>query len=47
MHKKLQEKFEVNFGFHGYIRDALSQTAALMENYEVARNPADESPHKA
>lgn len=47
MHKKLQEKFEVNFGFHGYIRDALSQTAALMENYEVARNPVDESPHKA
>jgi chromosome segregation ATPase len=37
VHKKLQEKFEVNFGFHGYIRDVLDQTANLMENYNAVR----------
>lgn len=36
-HKKLQEKFEVNFGFHRYIKDALDQTANLMENYDAIR----------
>ena len=35
VHKKLQEKFEVNFGFHGYIKDVLDQTAGLMENYNA------------
>ena len=37
VHKKLQEKFEVNFGFHEYIRDALDQTANLMEKYNAVR----------
>ena len=37
VHKKLQEKFEVNFGFHGYIKDVLDQTANLMENYDAVR----------
>ena len=37
VHKKLQEKFEVNFGFHGYIKDVLDQTAGLMENYNAVR----------
>jgi len=36
-HKKLQEKFEVNFGFHEYLRDVLSQTADSMENYNAIR----------
>jgi predicted nucleic acid-binding Zn-ribbon protein len=36
-HKKLQEKFEVNFGFHEYLRDALSQTANLMERHDAIR----------
>jgi predicted nucleic acid-binding Zn-ribbon protein len=36
-HKKLQEKFEVNFGFHEYLRDALSQTANLMESHDAIR----------
>jgi sugar-specific transcriptional regulator TrmB len=36
-HKKLQEKFEANFGFHQYLRDALSQTANLMENHDAVR----------
>ena len=35
VHKKLQEKFEVNFGFHEYIKDALDQTAKLMEKYNA------------
>lgn len=37
MHKKLQEKFEVNFGFHEYIKAALYQTADLMENRDAVR----------
>lgn len=37
VHKKLQEKFEVNFGFHEYIKDALYQTADLMENHNAIR----------
>jgi len=36
-HKKLQEKFEANFGFHQYLRDVLSQTANLMENHDAVR----------
>jgi predicted nucleic acid-binding Zn-ribbon protein len=36
-HKKLQEKFEVNFGFHEYLRDVLSQTANLMESHDAIR----------
>ena len=36
-HKKLQEKFEVNFGFHEYIKDALYQSADLMENHDAVR----------
>lgn len=42
VHKKLQEKFEANFEFHGYVKDVLDQTADLMANSEVDRNP-----HKA
>jgi hypothetical protein len=37
VHNKLQEKFEVNFGFHEYIKDALYQTADLMENRNAIR----------
>lgn len=37
VHKKLQEKFEVNFGFHEYIKAALYQTADLMENRDAVR----------
>ena len=37
VHKKLQEKFEVNFKFHGYIKDVLDRTADLMENYDAVR----------
>ena len=37
VHKKLQEKFEVNFGFHEYIKAALHQTADLMENRDAVR----------
>ena len=37
VHKKLQEKFEVNFGFHEYIKGALYQTADLMENRDAVR----------
>jgi cell division septum initiation protein DivIVA len=36
-HKKLQEKFEANFGFHQYLKDVLSQTANLMENHDAIR----------
>lgn len=36
-HKKLQEKFEVNFGFHEYLKSVLDQTAHLMENYDAVR----------
>lgn len=36
-HKKLQEKFEVNFGFHKYLKGALDQTADLMENHDAVR----------
>jgi len=36
-HKKLQEKFEANFGFHKYLKDTLNQTANLMENYDAVR----------
>jgi sugar-specific transcriptional regulator TrmB len=36
-HKKLQEKFEANFRFHEYLRDALSQTANLMEKHDAIR----------
>jgi hypothetical protein len=34
---KLDKKFEVNFKFHEYIRDALDRTADLMENYDAVR----------
>jgi hypothetical protein len=37
VHKKLQEKFEANFGFHQYLKDVLSQTANLMENHDAVR----------
>jgi predicted nucleic acid-binding Zn-ribbon protein len=36
-HKKLQEKFEVNFGFHKYLKGALDQTADLMETHNGQR----------
>lgn len=36
-HKKLQDKFEVNFGFYEYLKDVLSQTANLMENHNAVR----------
>jgi len=36
-HKKLQEKFEVNFGFHKYIKGALYQTADSMEKRDAIR----------
>lgn len=34
---KLDRKFEANFKFHEYIKDALDRTADLMENYDAVR----------
>lgn len=36
-HKKLQEKFEVNFGFHEYLKQILDETASSMESYNAVR----------
>jgi predicted RNase H-like nuclease (RuvC/YqgF family) len=36
-HKKLQEKFEVNFGFHEYLKQILNETADLMESHNAVR----------
>jgi len=36
-YKRLHDKFEANFKFHEYIKDALVQTADLMENHNAVR----------
>lgn len=41
VHEKLKEKFEINFGFHKYIKDVLGQTANLMENYDAVRKQGE------
>lgn len=36
-YERLNNKFEANFAFHGYIKDVLDQTADLMENTNAVR----------
>ena len=37
VHKKLQEKFEVNFGFHEHLINVLGQATGLMEKCDAVR----------
>ena len=37
VHKKLQEKFEANFGFHKHLISVLGQATGLMEKYDAVR----------